>query len=306
MSTSDDTSMPRPMSIWHELSMQLIYAPKSPVKCPTCGSQSLLAKWQCVNLKARDAKIELICSSCNDTQNFQMILPAKASLFYPRERLPEFIETVQKEISPLVARIREHAKKIPALAFTIHPLWAEAKWSATAFRWHPTSEQPPFIGLMFDNAEAGKEIFREAERHMNHTDRFEEIRISIIEGAVPGQEQRPGYSVHISPDADALSMHATAEDFIVNPKLVPLLGQWNRHYPIPGQPLLLQEFKREFVRHKEFVLAPVVRKSDGQFWFEAELGIIKNEIHFRSLSDITPDDPDAAALLLPQFIIPPI
>jgi hypothetical protein len=52
-------------------------------------------------------------------------------------------------------------------------------------------------------------------------------------------------------------------------------------------------------------LAPVVRRADGQLWFQPELGIIKNEVHFRQLTDITSDDPDAAAILLPQLITPP-
>jgi len=212
---------------------------------------------------------------------------------------------VREQVDPIVKRIQDHVKTMPAAAFTTHPLWAEAKWAATTFRWHPTSEAPPIMGIVFDNAEAGKEIFREAKRQMNHSDRFEEIRVSIIEGPVPGQEKRPGYSVHICADPESLAAHATIEDFVVDPTIVPFLGQWNRHYPIPGLPQMLPRFKQEFDRHKEFLLAPAVRRADGQLWFEPELGIVKNEIHFRHLTDITQDDPDAAALILPQFIMPP-
>jgi hypothetical protein len=213
---------------------------------------------------------------------------------------------VVKQLELVAARVRQHAQAMPAAMFATHPLWAEARWSATTFQWHPTSEAPPIMGLVFDHAEAGKEIFREAERQMNHKDRFEEIRISIIEGPVPGQEHRPGYSVHICADPDALAAHATFEDFVVDPNIVPFLGQWNRHYPIPGQPSLLARFKEEFRKHKEFMLAPVTRRADGKLYSDPLLGIIKNTIHFRQLSDITtPEDPDAAALLLPQLITPP-
>jgi hypothetical protein len=162
------------------------------------------------------------------------------------------------------------------------------------------------MGLVFENVEAGLEIFREAERQMHHEDQFDEIRISIIEGAVPGQEHRPGYSVHICADPDALCSHATLEDFVVDSSIVPFLGQWNRHYPVPGTPLLLPTFKEEFDRHKEFMLAPAVPRADGKLYMNPELGIIKKAIIFRQLSDITsPDDVDAAALLLPELIIPP-
>jgi hypothetical protein len=162
------------------------------------------------------------------------------------------------------------------------------------------------MGLVFDNAETGREIFREAERQMNHEDRFEEIRVAIIEGTVPGQEHRPGYSVHISADPEALAAHATFQDFVVDPHIVPFLGRWNRHYPIPGVPSLLARFKEEFGKHKEFLLAPVTRRTDGKLYTDPMLGIIKHLVHFRQLLDITtPDDPDAAALLLPQLITPP-
>jgi hypothetical protein len=195
---------------------------------------------------------------------------------------------------------------MPVAAFTTHPLWEKAAWSATTFQWHPISEAPPLMGLVFDNEEAGLEIFREAERQINHEDRFEEIRVSIIEGAVPGQQNRPGYSVHICADPEALAGHATMNELVVDPTIVPFLGQWNRHYPNPGKPSLLAKFKQEYEKHQEFMLAPVVHKDDGNEYMVPELGIIKNIINFRQLSDITSgDDPDLAALLLPQLIIPP-
>jgi hypothetical protein len=213
---------------------------------------------------------------------------------------------MQKEAEAIEARAQQHVKAMPAAQFTTHPLWAEAKWCATTYQWHPMSEAPPLMGLVFEDKEAGLEIFREAERQMNHEDRFEEIRIAIVEGAVPGQESRHGYSVHICADPEALCAHATMEDFVVDPSIVPFLGQWNRHYPVPGTPLLLPRFKEEFEKHKEFMLAPTIRRDDGNLYMVPELGIIKNAIIFRQLSDITPpDDTDAAALLLPELITPP-
>jgi hypothetical protein len=84
-----------------------------------------------------------------------------------------------------------------------------------------------------------------------------------------------------------------------------LLGRWNRHYPIPGTPPLLPRFKEEFTKHKEYLLAPVLKGADGKLWTRPEMGIIKRQIHFRNLADIKPDDIDAAALFLPQLITPP-
>ncbi len=215
-------------------------------------------------------------------------------------------ESLQQESDAISAKVQKHVQAMPAAQFTTHPLWAEAKWSATTYQWHPTGDAPPVMGLVFDNVDAGLQIFRDAERQLNHEDRFEEIRIAIIEGQVDGQEHRPGYSVHVCADPDALCGHATMADLVVDPYIVPFLGQWNRHYPVPGTPSLLPRFKAEFERHQEFLLAPTVIRADGQRYMVPELGIVKNILLFRDLSEITSsDDTDAAAHLIPELIVPP-
>lgn len=306
MSDVEDSGLSSYPAQWRDAALTLLRSPSSQADCPVCHARSVSAAWNLVDLLSRAAVIDLSCSSCSATANLQVTLPLDAPGFFPLERAASLGKAVHEQIAKIADRIRKHASAMPAAAFTAHPLWTKAKWSATTFQWHPKSEAPPIMGLVFDNADAGKEIFREAELQMNHEDRFEEIRISIIEGPVSGEEQRPGYSVHICADPEALAAHATAEDFVVDASIVPFLGQWNRHYPVPGQPNLLQRFKQEFAKHNEFLLAPVTRRADGQLWCNSELGIIKNVMHFRQLSEITaPDDADAAALVLPQLITPP-
>jgi transcription elongation factor Elf1 len=306
MSNREDSDARLARDQWHHAALLATRSPCSPVECPRCQTPSVTAAWHLVDLKAREAEVDLLCSSCNASVNIRIELPLTARGFYPLERMASVSDAVQEQMSAIAGRIRQHARTMPAAAFTTHSLWPEARWSATTFQWHQASEAPPIMGLVFDNADAGKEIFREAERQMNHEDRFEEIRVSIIEGPVPGQEHRPAYSVHICADPEALDAHATAHDFVVDSSIVPFLGQWNRHYPIPGMPAFLPKFKQEFAKHKEFLLAPVTRRADGKLYTDPMLGIIKNIIHFRSLSEITtPDDPDAAALILPQLITPP-
>lgn len=304
---SDFKNTPTDAVLSQEIALLACRSAPLPIECPLCHGQTLQAAWNLIDIVRREAVIDLKCSSCDSSENLKAFLPRELPIFFPLERAGVIAEVIGAQAEPIAASIHQHAKSMPAAAFTTHPLWVEARWSATTFQWHPTSEAPPIMGLVFDNAEAGKEIFREAERQMNHEDRFEEIRVSIIEGPVPGQELRPGYSVHISPDPEALDMHATGADFVVDPGIIPYLGQWNRHYPVPGMPALLSRFKKEFAKHKEFLLAPVVRRADGQLFAEPLLGIIKNIITFRDLSEITTqDDPDAAALVLPQLITPPL
>jgi len=234
----------------------------------------------------------------------KLLLPKDISLPISQLQTADFVAQIQKETEAAIGSIKLQLDQMPALAFTTNPLWTEARWMATTFRWHPKSEAPPVMGIVFENAEAGKKIFREYSSTTNQKDEFEELCVSVIEGIVPGQPS--GYSVHLYPDPDGLAARATAEDFVINRAIIPFLGRWNRMYPVSGAPALLPGFKREFDKHKEYMLAPAVRRQDGQLWFEPELGIVKTAIHFRNLSEITSQDPDAAALVLPQLITPAI
>jgi hypothetical protein len=58
---------------------------------------------------------------------------------------------------------------------------------------------------------------------MGHEDRLDEIRVSIIEGRYLVRNIA-GYSVHICADPDALAAHATLDDFVVDPRVSPSLG----------------------------------------------------------------------------------
>jgi hypothetical protein len=207
-------------------------------------------------------------------------------------------------MTQLANNIEQITESMPIARFTASPLWRQARWRATTFRWHATSEAPPKIGLVFENAEPGKELFRELEKAYNHIDRFEELRIAIIEGSPSGQQH--GYTVHLCPDQDALAMHATGESIVLDPQLTSRLGRWNRMYPIPGGPPLLPRFKEEYAKHGQFLLAPVTRGADGQDYFASELGFIKHSIEFRELSEIGMNDPDARALAMPRLIPPKI
>jgi hypothetical protein len=201
-----------------------------------------------------------------------------------------------------VGRVRRIASRSPVAAFTTSELWSEAVWSSTTFQWHPTSEAPPIMGIVFDDAEKGKELFRAFAKSCNHSDRFEELRISIIEGSPEGQAF--GYSVHLGPEMEMLQAMATAEDIEITNATMPFFGQVNRMYPIPGQPNLLKRFKQEYEKHKQFLFAPVTKRADGRFWCDHELGIEKSLITFRNLAEIQTDDMDAVALALPALVTP--
>jgi hypothetical protein len=216
--------------------------------------------------------------------------------------MERFLREKSAAMSDNASILRQVSESMPALGFTASGLWREARWCATTFRWHPRSEAPPMMGLVFENAEPASNLFRVLAEGYKRVDRFEELRISIIEGSPPNQQ--PGYSVHLYPDPDALAMHATGEDVVLDPRLAVRPGRWNRMYPIPGAPPLLPRFKEEFMKHGEFLFVLVTCGADGQNHVNSELGLIKHYIEFRNLSDIGESDIDTRALVMPRLIPP--
>lgn len=228
---------------------------------------------------------------------------AKNSSKVVEDILTRYAEVFVPALNDMSKAARKLSLRSPTATFTTSSLWLEAIWVSTTFQWHPMNEAPPIMGLVFENAEKGKELFLAFAKSCNHSDRFEELRISIIEGSPEGQPF--GYSVNLGPEMEMLQAMAAAEDIEITNATMPLFGQVNRMYPVPGQPNLLARFKQEYEKHKQFLLAPVVKRADGQLWCEHELGIEKSLIIFRDLKDIQPDDIDAVALALPQLVTPP-
>jgi transcription elongation factor Elf1 len=301
MASPQDPSIP-----WAEMARIACVDTLDHQTCPVCQSGSLHAAWHLTDVGRRQASVQLLCANCDASQEVEITLPDQSLPCWPPDRITQMFDAIEQERQAMAAKIRQHVQSMPAAQFATHPLWAQANWCATTYHWHPTSSAPPLMGIVFENTEAGLQIFRDAKREMNHEDRFEEIRISIIEGEIEWQSHRPGYSIHLCADPDALAGHATMADFVVDPQVLPFLGQWNRHYPIPGTPSLLDRFKQEFSRHQEFMLAPTMVRSDGQRYMVHELGIIKSAIQFRKLEDIAePNDIDFAAHLMPQLIVLP-
>lgn len=172
--------------------------------------------------------------------------------------------------------------------FCNSPLWREALWAATTFRWHPTSEAPPVMGLLFADWRKGINLFRTWTDELGNADEYDDIRVAIVEGDIPGQP--PGYSVRIS---------AAQGDWEQAGNPQGAVGQVQRMHPLPSLPNMLADFKREYLRHGEFLIAPVVQRDDDQLWFNANAGIIKRELVLRNASDVADDDPDAIVFRSP-------
>ncbi len=300
---------------WQAAAVFVMGTPASPCECPDCGAKAVSGAWHLTDCLSRQATIDLTCTSCKTKQTLSLVLPPEVLPFYPLQRASMLQDAIKRQTESIAGQIRLHADAMPVAAFTTSPVWEQAKWRGTTFRWntpesrnsrnprnsdHPRTG-PPIMGLCFDNANAGRKLFSQLVDYQGQLDEHEEIRISIIEGSPPGQPL--GYSVHLCPDPESLAAYATAAGIVLDPKLIRFFGRWNRMYPVSSHPSLLEAFKKGFAQHKEFMLTSATRRDDGQEYFDVQLGLVKHKIEFRRLADITTDDdPDAMALLMPALV----
>jgi hypothetical protein len=169
-------------------------------------------------------------------------------------------------------------------------LWNAAEWWATFFVHEPG--KPPVLGLAFRNELPARKIFEAWHERYGNNDKYEELRISIIEGPIKGEGD--GYSVHVGSDLDAAAKRFKEAGYDFNDDLLFFISRINRMNPSPGS-TNLQLFKEQYREYKTYLLAPGVMLNDGNppkplF----ELGIRKGKIHFRHASEISKNDIDSA------------
>ncbi len=176
-----------------------------------------------------------------------------------------------------------------AHAFCESPLWDQAVWMATSYQWHPSSEMPPIMGLVFGNWMKGVDLSRVWIDAAGNADENDGLRVAVLEGETPGQTD--GYTVRLSPSLN--------EFLDENDEDRRSIGRAMRMHPlsgVPGSPDMLTRFKQEYERHGEFMLAPVVQRDDGHLYVNVHQGIIKRELLIRHVSEIGADEPDLLAL----------
>lgn len=139
------------------------------------------------------------------------------------------------------------------------------------------------MGLKFENWQKRQELFRAWTEKNGNEDELEEIRITVIDADVRGDE--PRYFIHIGADAENSMIRATAEGIVIEQIPFALFGQIQRMCPLPENAPMLPKFKELVQRHGEFLFAPVTPRDDGQFWVDLPLGIVKRAVHFRQIGD---------------------
>lgn len=176
-------------------------------------------------------------------------------------------------------------------AFIDPDLWTRAGWVGVGYR--TDDHEPPWLFLLFQNDRPAKEIFEHWMSRIGRVDRYDEIRMSIVEGDVPGKE--PGYTVTVGSEPEHTARRLRDErgqDLDVSNAVV--MSRIHRMNPVPGSPHL-NRFKQAYKREKCFDLLPTTATPNGIEPHDT-LSIRKQVIHFRTVASLNPNDVDSIVL----------
>ena len=169
-------------------------------------------------------------------------------------------------------------------------LWNAAEWLGVAY--FSDLSKFPLLGLVFKDPAMGREIFRQWQKYLGARDAFEVLRVSIIEGDVPGLDS--GYSVLVGANVKNLLEFQNAKGDSVDPALLVSIYRLHRMNPAADS-RGLAIFKTEHTKHRAFGLVPVTIVN-GSPTPDVSLMIEKREIQFVRVEDIRENDPEFALL----------
>lgn len=175
-------------------------------------------------------------------------------------------------------------------------LWNEARWRATIFA--EGHDYMPLLGLAFEDEAKGIQIFKEWRERLGGRDEEEELRVSIIEGDIEGQD--PGYTVHVGPNPEILVKRMGELGLDVDEHLLTMVSRLNRMNPRPDS-TGLAHFKGLCARQDSYLLSPAwISPDQEQFKVIPGPAILKRVIHFRDVADIGEHDVDRVVLVPPD------
>lgn len=175
-------------------------------------------------------------------------------------------------------------------------LWNKAKWRATAFGFDGQIREPPIMCIIFEEKEPAIEIMKKWVLRLGEIDKYNELRISIIEGDIPGEQE--GYTVHIGSNIQNIIKRADEEGIDMPRDIFFMIGRLNRMIPEKDSQNL-KIFKELYRRFGSYTLRVGVMKN-GKINMLKNLYLHKRDIELRRSEDIkSKDDPDS--VVLPQY-----
>ncbi|HRQ59654.1 MAG TPA: hypothetical protein PLN31_19730 [Azoarcus taiwanensis] len=166
------------------------------------------------------------------------------------------------------------------------PIWDKAGWGGTCYGWD--DQQPPFIGLMFKNLEAGKKIFTDWLARWGREEAEDALRVTIVTGICKSNPHH--YAVVVGPNIDLI----TAD--VRSGSTVSMVSRINRMTPATSENLT--NFLKVFDKFDAFFLMPaqLPRSTQSRPEIEFKLALLKRHLHIRPAWQIGENDHDIVAL----------
>lgn len=215
------------------------------------------------------------------------------------DKLYWYLRDINPNEKPELGKLRPLPKKekrsIFLGGFIDVDLWNKAQWHGTGFGFDGPMREPPIMCLIFKEKESAQEIMRKWLIRLGDTDKYNELRISIIEGDIPGEQ--PGYSVHISSNIENIIKRADDEGIWMPKDIFFMISRLHRMNPEKDSPHLPM-FKELYERFGSYKLMVGIME-DGKI--KMLNGFIhKKNIELRHVRDIKSKD-DMDAVILPQY-----
>lgn len=181
---------------------------------------------------------------------------------------------------------RKHTKRKVFSPIDI-PVWDKAGWGGTCYGWD--DRQPPFMGLMFKNLEAGRKIFTDWHARWGREEAEDDLRVTIVTGIHKSNPHH--YGVIVGPNID----HTTA-DLRSGSTVGITVSRINQMTPATSENLM--NFLKVFNKFGAFFLMPAQLPISSQSMPEIEFrfALLKRHLHIRPAWQIGENDHDIVAL----------
>ena len=197
------------------------------------------------------------------------------------------------ELRPLPEKERKTDVGMFITGFIDVELWQQAQWKATAYVHDRQGLEPPWLALVFQDRKSSIKIFEQWLERLGACDSYNELRISIIEGDIPGEDN--GYTVHISANVENILKRAADQGIDIPSPYVTIFSKFNRMNPGPKS-RNLDIFKERYKRFGSFFLISATSSPSG-ILINQRLRIQKRDVLFRNVAEISSrHDPDAAII----------
>ena len=165
-------------------------------------------------------------------------------------------------------------------------LWGRAHWVATAFFAGPDVRESIGMGPVFENIEAGLEIFTQWRREIGARDTDERLRVTILRGI--DRDHPHHYRVAIADSPESIFSLPEVRHAL-------LASQSCTMYPESSANL--DRFLTGYDVRKEYLLLPVALGPDRRSMHPAmSLSLLKRNLHVRWAWEIGRNDPDSGAI----------